>query len=351
MSILRFRGVDSRALGTVELIHRGILCSLGISWRITARLKIPLFLKLREPQAGTSLIANLHRLAEATLGVKQAVEGEEVNGDSKRLNRDLDNRANNNPVLLLADEIVVNRILEKCLACIILASPAPEIFILVVAARALHDADSDGPDDDGEDEDTTGEDCCAESHAFGAGVTASPVTKHDREGKDERDRGDDEDTDLRPLRSVDSPWAEIITGCEVSSGEEDGEGGGDEGEDNEGTSTVDGAEEDLCETDLEFDGLKRMLARFMRRKKDNYLPNPCGPQQSPSLQVPLLVPLPLLFPGSLEDQQKEEQRDTGSGLLVMPAILACKECMGSALGMELLQLLHSPRPLTSAGSC
>lgn len=81
----------------VELVVGRVLCGLLIG---AAFLKITLLLELRKPQRRAGFIADLHALAEAALGVEEAVEGEEVDSNGEGLDADLNDGADNNPILV-----------------------------------------------------------------------------------------------------------------------------------------------------------------------------------------------------------------------------------------------------------
>lgn len=89
-----------RSIGSVgvELVVGGVLCGLLIG---AAFLEITLLLELCHPKRSAGFVADLHALAEAALGVEQAIEGEEVDSDGERLDTDLNDGANNNPVLCI----------------------------------------------------------------------------------------------------------------------------------------------------------------------------------------------------------------------------------------------------------
>ena len=78
----------------VELVVSCVPGGLGI-----VLLLLLLLLQLCEPHAGAGIVADAQGLAELSLGVKQAVEGEKVNANGDKFNRDLDDRADNNPIL------------------------------------------------------------------------------------------------------------------------------------------------------------------------------------------------------------------------------------------------------------
>jgi len=98
--------LDAALLRPVSVVeHCGLGVELvvgGVSRRLVVgvvALGLLLLLQLREPEAGTRLVADIHRLAEPALGVEQTVEGEKVHADGEELDRDFDDGANDDPVL------------------------------------------------------------------------------------------------------------------------------------------------------------------------------------------------------------------------------------------------------------
>ena len=147
--------------------------------------------------------------------------------------------------LLLAHEVVVDRILEKLLSHVVLASPSPHVGSVRIVACSLHDADTDRPDDNGDDENSAGKDCGPESHPLCFAVSTFPIPVHDCEGEDKLDTGNDENHNLRPLRGIDGPGTQVVALSHILGCEENGKGGSDESEDDQAAGAVDAAKNNL----------------------------------------------------------------------------------------------------------
>lgn len=76
--------------------------------------------QLRQVEIGASTVTVVHALPELILGV-EAIENHAVDRDGDKFHNDFDDAADQTPILQSADERVVDLILEKLLASVVLA--------------------------------------------------------------------------------------------------------------------------------------------------------------------------------------------------------------------------------------
>jgi len=113
--------------------------------------------QLSEVEIGAGAVADGHGLSELPLG-PEAVEDDGVDDDAQRLNNDLDNAADQRPVLETADEFVGHVVLEELSSFVVFASPAPHVLTIALSLALVQNAGTNGPHDNAEDEEGNGED-------------------------------------------------------------------------------------------------------------------------------------------------------------------------------------------------
>lgn len=179
----------------------------GAAWclREARRVWCTLTSQLSEVQIGASAVSCVHALSEAVLA-PEAVEDDSVDRDDNDFHDDLDDTADQRPVLETADQSVVDVVFEELAALVVLARPAPEVLTFTIILGALKNTGTDDPHDDAEEEPADGEHGVVDSDLFGSAVATTAVSKDDDNSKDERYTGDAEDDDLGPERSVWGPW-------------------------------------------------------------------------------------------------------------------------------------------------
>jgi len=147
--------------------------------------------KLAKIELMTSLVTEIHRLAELGLG-GEAPERGNVKDDCKGFNNDFDDGADEGPVQLFTDEIVVNVILEELLAFIVIASPGPEILVVAVVLCVGYDTSDNSPEDDHEEETKDGDSGEPDSCLFCLFMTTAPVRYEDDDSQGEGNASDSE---------------------------------------------------------------------------------------------------------------------------------------------------------------
>lgn len=100
--------------------------------------------QLGEVEIAACAVAVRHGLSELALR-PEAVEDDGVDGDGDGLDHDLDDGAQQAPILKPADQFVVDVVLEEGVASVVDAGPAPHIFVVVVRSRTLKDTQADSP--------------------------------------------------------------------------------------------------------------------------------------------------------------------------------------------------------------
>jgi len=181
--------------------------------------------ELGEVEVGTGAVAEVHGLVEAALGV-EAVEDDAVDGDGDDLDHDLDNGADQRPVLKAADERVVNVLLEECFARAVLAAPAPHVLPVAGFAGLIEYDGAGDPHNGAEEENADRKDSVIDGGFFGSSTTAAEHEKHDTKRHSERNTGDAEQGYLWPYLVSRCPRREFAPRREAFCGIEYGEGGG-----------------------------------------------------------------------------------------------------------------------------
>ena len=96
------------------------------TWCVRSRLRS----KLSEVHVGTSAVAEVHGLCQATLGVV-AVEDNAVKGDGDDFDNDLDDDTDQSPVLKTAEKRIVDVVLVDCGTSVADARPSPHVLVIV----------------------------------------------------------------------------------------------------------------------------------------------------------------------------------------------------------------------------
>lgn len=118
------------------------------------------------------------------LGV-ESVEHDAVDCDGGGLNDNLDDGADQTPVLQTADEFVRDFVLEEALSGVVHARPSPHILVVRVRLCTLQDARSYAPHDYAEDEEADGEGRVVDSGFLGSIVSSFPVRVEDDDAHEE----------------------------------------------------------------------------------------------------------------------------------------------------------------------
>ena len=145
--------------------------------------------ELGEVEVRACLVAGVHGLPEFVLRV-EAVEDDGVNSDGDEFDNDLDDAADQTPVLQAADECVVDVVLEEFFALVVLARPAPHVLAAAGGFGPVENARGDEPHDGGEGEVADGEDGVVHGGFCGSAVARAPVGGDDDDGEDQGDDGD-----------------------------------------------------------------------------------------------------------------------------------------------------------------
>lgn len=167
--------------------------------------------KLAKVELVAGLVTEIHGLAESALGSK-APEGSNVEKDGKRLDDNFNDSADESPVQLLADEVVVDVILEELLAFVVIASPGPEIFVLAVVLCVGDHAGNDSPEDDHEEEAKDGESGEPDGSLLSLLVTTFPVGDKDEDSHGKRNTSDSKGSIGWPEDGLWSPWWKVVPG-------------------------------------------------------------------------------------------------------------------------------------------
>lgn len=117
----------------------------------TGRVGSGLAAELGEVEVGPRAVSQVHGLGEAALGVV-AVEDDAVQDDADGLNDDLDDDADQGPVLQAADERIVDLVLEDRFPLVVGARPAPHVLVVGVVTGVLEQGSCDSPKNHVEDE-------------------------------------------------------------------------------------------------------------------------------------------------------------------------------------------------------
>lgn len=112
--------------------------------------------QLGEVEIVPSLVAQIHGLAQTVLGV-ETVEDDGVDQNHKDLNDDLDDGADQHPVLHAADELIVNRVGKVLRSQVLGARPTPQVLTIVARLGILEQRRGDNPQDEREGEEADGE--------------------------------------------------------------------------------------------------------------------------------------------------------------------------------------------------
>ena len=110
-----------------------------------------------------------------------------------------------------ASQIVRDVILEKSLASVVLAAPAPDILAITIRLALVQDCQTNSPHDDAEDEEAHSEGGVIDCDLLGPSVTTSVVTPEDNERHKERYACDNEESYLWPCLAVWCPSWETIS--------------------------------------------------------------------------------------------------------------------------------------------
>lgn len=145
---------------------------------------------------------------EAAFGV-ETVEDDAIDGDCDDFDDDLDEGADQRPVLQTADQRIVDVLVEQSFAATVFTAPAPHVLSIALFAGLVEDGSADGPHDNAEDKEGDGEDGIIDGGFFGAAVAAAEVGEDDGEGHGEGDTGDAEESYLRPCLLGRCPSGEV----------------------------------------------------------------------------------------------------------------------------------------------
>lgn len=142
--------------------------------------------ELGEIEVGAGAVAHVHGLVEAALGVV-AVEDDAVEQDADDVDDDLDDHADEGPVLEAADEGVVDLFAKDLGALVLFARPAPHVLAATVAAARLEEAGGDGPHDHREDEPADSEEGVVGCYLLGTLVAAAAIGEEDTDADSKGD--------------------------------------------------------------------------------------------------------------------------------------------------------------------
>lgn len=140
--------------------------------------------ELSKVEIGASFVAHVHTLVETTLGV-EAVEHDRIDADCKQFDNNLDNAADQTPVLKTADKSVVHIVGEELSARVVLASPSPQILTVACRFGVVQDTKTYAPHDNAEGEEEYGEDSVVNSGFLSSLMSAAPVAPEYSHGEDE----------------------------------------------------------------------------------------------------------------------------------------------------------------------
>jgi hypothetical protein len=148
--------------------------------------------QLGKVEVGTSLVTHVHGFVQLAL-CPVAVEDNAVQGDADDLDDELDDDADQRPVLQAAHQIVVD-VLGLALdrrAPVLYAGPAPEVFVVAVVARELQNTSCHSPHHHAKDEPTDSEQRIVDADLLSSPVPTAAVHNKDGDADAERDAGAD----------------------------------------------------------------------------------------------------------------------------------------------------------------
>lgn len=182
-----------------------------------------------------------------------AVKDDAVEGDADDLDDDLNDDADEAPVLQAADQGVVNLLAENIGTSVVDARPTPHVLVLRVVLRVLENASRDHPHDHAEDEPGDGKHGVVSADLFSTLVAAAAVGNEDDKAGKERHAGHRKNQLLWPGVGPLRPRGHLGLSGQRLGGVENGKGRRHHGEDDERTAEVDAAESKLGHADTSLD--------------------------------------------------------------------------------------------------
>lgn len=140
--------------------------------------------QLRQVQISAGSVSCVHGLPEPVLR-PEAVEDNGVDGDDDDLHNDLNDAADQTPILQSADKSVMNIVFKKLPALVVLAGPAPEVLAAATILTALQDAGADDPHDNAENKPADCKHGVVDRDLLGTTMTTAAVGEDDNHGEDE----------------------------------------------------------------------------------------------------------------------------------------------------------------------